>query len=63
LPDWLTVFICFTGFELLNESEEMGELALLGELVKEGDLVPEVLFRSDEMGSDREELVTDLGMA
>ena len=63
LPDWLTEFICFTGFELLKVSEEMGELVLLGELVKEGDLVPELLFRSEEMGSGREELVTDLGMA
>ena len=60
--DWLE-FICFTGFELLKESEETGELVLLGEFVKEGDLVPELLFRSEEIGSDREELAADLGIA
>ena len=59
--DWLE-FICFTGFELLKESEEMGDF-LLGEFVKEGDLVPELLFRSEEIGSDRAELAADLGMA
>ena len=59
--DWLEG-ICFTGFELLKESEETGDF-LLGEFVKEGDLVPELLFRSEEIGSDREELAADLGMA
>jgi len=64
----LPEFSCFTGAEPLKglESEEMGELVLLGELLREGALVtgaPVLLFKSEEMGREREELVTDLGMA